>query len=266
MATIEDYRQANSNIALVQSGSAGVNRSSFVIGALNDEAQLFDWDDIRRVFASANTDYSTYWNDFLGAVADPGPAGLQFDEGGTGLAAVASNEITLTTGGTTSNHTTMVLGLHYTVSNGFLVFDTRFNIGTLTSVAIEVGFSDAISETNGLAFSDHTVSGVTDVAANAVIVAFDSGGDANYVINSVIAGTPRAFDIGSAPGAGTNVTVRIVVDSSGNASVWFNGVLSQYITLAVATTAVLTPWFSVATLTGSARTLVADYFGIIGAR
>lgn len=269
MANIADWRQANADIALIQGGSAGVPRTAFVLGAKSGQPVLYYWDELKRLFTQGSTEHNSYWSDYLGAIA-AAPEGITEDTEGTtpGDITVTSSDLTLVTSSDTANaHTTATLGLHWTVSDGPTIFDTRFAVDSVGNVAVEVGLSDALSETNGFAFSDHTVAGVTAVADDAIVLAFDSAGDSNFNILAVNgAGTPVAFDSGVAPTASTYVTLRMVVDASGNVDVYLNGTLLQTVSSAVATTAALTFWLSVTTLTTAAKTLSVDYVGLFAER
>ena len=260
----QHWEQANDNLAKITTGSATSPEAGFVTGAYSGEAQLFDWEHLRHVFAGGDIGYYSYSDHFLGAIATLAePKGLQVTALSTGTSVVASNALTLTTAVTANDHITATLGLDLLVSNGPIVFDARFKVGSVVGSSVEVGLSDALTETAGEAFSDHTVAGITAIATDAIVVAYEDGGDANWVLNYVNTDAETGVDLAVAPANDTYITIRIVVGSDGSADVWLNGTLTSSVSSAVATTALLTPWVTIKGA-GAVESVSVDYLAVSG--
>jgi hypothetical protein len=266
--TINDWKQANTDLALVQAGSAGVSRAAFVLGAKTGRPTLHEWDSVRWSLLSNNPDYVAFWDDFLG---DSVNATWQPDlSTGSTIAINTQNggAIRFTTDTDDDDHATLTLGLHWLVSNGWTFFETRFkSVSAITVRAIEIGLSDAISETNGLAFSNHSVAGITAVADDAAIFGYDTDATmTTWAANSVnAAGTPQATLLTAAPTT-SYVRLGIAVNDGGDAFYFVDGDLVATHTSAVATTAVLTPWISLKSLSAATKSIDIDYAAIAGAR
>lgn len=268
MSNILDWKQANSDFGLVQAGSSGVSRAGVVIGAKSAQPTLHLWDDVRYVFHSSNPGYVAKFDDFLGDVLT--------DEWAADLSTGATIAVNAQTGGAIrfatdtddDDHATLALGLHWLVSNGWTFFEARVkSVTAITLRGIEVGLSDAVSETNGLAFSDHSAAGVTAVADDAVIFGYDTDASmTTWASNSVNGGgTPQATDLDDAPGTSWQ-SLAIAVNADGDAFFYVDGVLVDTHASAVATTAVLTPWISLKSLSGAIKSIDVDYVAIAGAR
>ena len=269
MPNINDWKQANSDIALVQGGSQGSPRDAFVIGARSGRPTFIPFKQIRSSFALGSSDQVAFFDHFVGNVGgsavpvpwseDAGSTGTVLPEGGTG------GQAELTTAATTDDHITLALGAHWLVGaglSGWLFFEGRVQLDDLTESILEVGLSDALSETAGLAFSDHTVAGVTDVATNAAMFAYDSDAGGNWLVNAVNAGTPQAVDTGVA--ATTSfVELAIEVSPDGDAYFYIDGSLVATVEDALAAVAV-TPWLSLVALEDAVKTASVDYVGVVG--
>lgn len=263
MTTIPDYKQANSDIALIQSGSAGVSRAEFVLGAKSGQPELFNWDTLRFSWASNNPDYVTWFDDFFGDTLN-GTWQPTLSTGATiAVNSQVGGAIRFTTDTDDDDFAYLTLGLHWQVSNGPIVFGARVKTVTNALVrAIEVGLSDALTETNGLAFSDHSVAGVTAVATDAVIFGYDTDASmTNWAVNNVNADTEAAVDSGVAPSTSYQELI-IVVMPDGTAFFYINGELISRVADAIATTAVLTPWISLKSLSGAAKSIDVDFVGV----
>lgn len=260
---------ANTNIATQIGGD------TYEFGTPAGRATEHDWEGVRAVLANGGSrEYVGLFDDFLGdAIATP------WDEDLSTGAAVAINAaqngtIRFTTDTDDNDHATLALGLHWLVSKGLTVFEARVaQITAITLRAVEIGLSDAVSETNGLAFSSHDATPV-DVADNAAVFAINSDESvATWSLLSVNAGTPQRSDSAVAPVAGTFQGFRIVIDELGNAEFFIDsdGDEDEYQlvgrhSLAVASTAVLTPWITLKSLSGAIKTMDVDYIGIYGKR
>jgi hypothetical protein len=267
MANIADYLQANTNLGLVQAGSAGVQRAGITIGAQAGQGVLVGWQDARFSLLSENPAYATFFDHFLGDSLKNQWA-TDVSTGAT-IAIVggqAGGVIAFTTDADDNDHATLGLGLNYLVSNGWIFFEARVrNVTASTARAVEIGLSDALSETAGLAFSNHSVAGVTDVADNAVIFGYDTDASMTaWAANWANAGTPGALNTGVAVDHTTWHKFAIAVNSAGDAFWYIDGVLVASRASAIATTALLTPWVSLKSLSAAAKTVQCDYAGIIG--
>lgn len=267
--TIDYTKQANSDIALIQNGSAGANRAAFVVGARSGRPDVFEAEDVRRALAVNSSDQVGYWTHFVGGIGGTGyPLWSVTAATGTAsvLAATANGVWRLSATAVINDFVCVGLGVHWLVSAGFHYFTAKVRIPTITLIKAEVGVSDALTETAGLAFSNHSVAGVTDVATDAAIFAFDTtASSANWLINYVKAGTPGAIDTDIPVVAGQWYELGIVVDENGNVWFYIDGNLVGTAELAVDTTALLTPWATVLATTAAIRTLDLDFVGITGA-
>lgn len=256
--------QYNSNYAVRQGGSEGVDYAALILGARRGQAQVYEWDGLRFAFGTNNPDFQTYFSDFFGVIADPGPSEWTQDLASTGTSTVADSEMLLTTAASASDHTSMALGLHWTVQNGLLTFSARFKYDSIAAGAFEVGLSDATSETAGRAFSDHSTP--TAVATDAIVLCFDGGATSTIVVNAVNGGgTPQQLDTDVTPVNDTYVQFDFVVLSTGDLVVYNDGTLVGRIADAVAVDAPLTPWLSVESA-GAAEVLSVDYLGVSSPR
>ena len=271
MVQIEDYKQASSDFAVVQSGSLGVSRAGIVLGARSGQPSLHLWNDLRFAFSTGRDNFGIF-EDFLGDIGgSSAPAGWTEDADSTGTVLPSATpgaeggQVVFTTPATADDHITLSLGTHWNIANGWLFFEHYVQLGQLADTIWEGGLSDALSETNGLAFSDHSVAGITAVADDALAFAYDSDVNGNWHVNTVNdGGTPQAFDTGIA--ATTDfVQLSIRVSPTGTAYFYIDGVLVQEVEDAVNSVA-LTPWLSLTALAASAVTANVDYVGVTGGR
>ena len=237
-------------------------------GGRIDQDSLHWWNDVQFVLLGGfPTERVSYADDFLGdLIADEWAADIS--TGATvAINSQAGGAVRLTTDTDDDDHATLALSLSWTPGNGEIVFSARVKSVTATTVrAIEIGVSDALSETNGLAFSDHATP--TAVANDAVIFGFDTDASmTTWAANSVkAAGTPQVtLTTGLAPST-TYQKLTIRISALGAARFYINNVLVATHANAVATTALLTPWFSLKSLSGAAKSIDADYIQIMGTR
>lgn len=238
--------------------------------------------------------YEPYWYDVAAAIANSGSGNSigTFDHflgdtlrdewatdlsTGAGIAIDTSNteggQATFTTDTDDNDHATLALGLHWLVSNGTIVFEAAVkSVTAITVRAIEVGLSDALSETNGLAFSSHDATPV-DVATNAAVFGYNTDDSmTTWSALAVNAGTPVYADTEVAPSTSGFQRLGIVIDSAGNVHYYIGGVgqPANFIathSLGIATTALLTPWITLKSLSGAAKTINLDYvmcYGPVG--
>lgn len=266
MSNIQDWKQANTDIALVQAGSLGAPRAAFVFGARSGRAELVGWEDARWGIIANNPAYVTQFDHFNG-----GTLSTQWLTNLSTGATIAINAqlggaIRFSTDTDDNDFATLTGQLNWQVQAGWTYFVAKVKSNTAITVrAIEVGISDAVSETNGLAFSNHAVGGVTAVADDAVIFGYDTDASmTTWAVNTVnAAGTPTATDTGVAPTL-TYQTFEIVVDADGNAWFYLDGDFVTLVETAIATTATVTAWVSLKSLSGAIKTIDADYVGISG--
>lgn len=251
----------NTNIATLQKGN------SIRLGSVEGYPYDYLWTD--QIWSLCNN--PTYTGEFQDFKGDAIPANWVETANNSGTVAANAQRggvVRFTTGTTSTNYASLAYGLHWRVSNGYTRFTAKVaSVSAITTRTIEIGLTDATSETGGLVLSDHDATPVA-VADNAVVFGFDTGDSMTtwgvYNVNATVVGSQNL--ITPAPTADTFQIFDIVVDSSGNAYCYVDGTLVKSITSAVATTAVLTPWVGVTTLTTAAAIIDADYIGIVGVR
>lgn len=275
MPNILHWKQANDNIGFTQGGSQSANQDAVVFGAFSGKPVRILWENARTSIGLGSGAHLGFFDHFLGNVGatsiiapyseDAGSTGTILPEGATGD---ASGTLELTTAAAAANdHITLALGTHWQVGageSGWVFFETAVQLDQIADTVLEVGLSDALSESAGLAFSDHSVGGVTDVATDAAVLVFDSAVGANWLANAVNSGTPAAVDTGLVAAIDTWYAIRIEVAPSGNAFFYVNGTLAAEIEDAVAVDALLGPWLSLVTLGTSAAVASVDYLGVLG--
>jgi len=203
-----------------------------------------------------------YFDDFLGDTMKAEWATDLSTSSTATLNQQAAGAIRLTTHTDDNANATLCLGLHWLVSSGPIIFRARVKqITAITLRGVEIGLSDALSETNGQAFTSHTTP--TAVADDAALFGFNH--DDTSVIFSAVSvnggGTEQGDDLTAAPSTAYS-DFSIVIDAAGNAYFYTGQTPTLVAThaLAVATTALLTPWISITNLTAtSARAMDVDY-------
>lgn len=256
----------NTNLGLSQTGSKGAPKASMILGAVDGQPTEHKYEDMRYALSVGKNRFG-FFDDFLG---DALLTNWQANAGSTGTNAPVLDQVggvvALTTAATLSDHVTLALGTHFRASDGWLFFDARVTLPALTLIAVEVGLSDAVSETAGLAFSNHTVAGVVDVATNAVVFAFDSAGDVNWNINTVKEGTPQAVNTGVLPIVSVYNNLSIRVSPEGRAFFYIDDTLVGNVANAITPTIALTPWVTVVARVAGAKVIRIDYIGATGSR
>lgn len=264
------YRQVNSNYGIAQAGANLTDNAGVVIGAKSGFPEFYQWQGLQFSHAIGNPLFVAHFDDFVGADATLSRFTLAGASGSQSSQAAAGGVLRLTTGGTNTNFRSATLNLNWLVSNGWTLFEARVaSVAAITTRAIEIGLSDATSETNGLAFSDHSYAASVDVATDAAIFAYDTADteNVNFVALSVKnGGTPQGTLTSTPPVAGTYNIFRVGINEDGDAYFWLDGELVATHTSAVQTTALLTPWISVLTRTGSASSIDVDYVTTVGYR
>lgn len=268
MTQISDWKQTNSNFGVAQSGSYGARRAGVVLGAVDGQATFHTYSSLRYAL-SRGTEYATFETHFLGGRgATTATSPLVSNLASTGTVATVNGQlggvIALSTAATDNDYVTLTLDTNFSAEKGWLFFETRLMLPLITAIVVEAGVSDAVSETAGMAFSDHTVVGVTDVATDALIFAFDTAGLANWVVNSAKAGTPKAFNTGVVAIESIYNNFAFAISPDGDAYAYINDVLVATIEKAITSNVALTPWVTVVTTTnaGAVRALRLDYLAI----
>ena len=261
-------QKQNTNLGFAQAGSAALDAAALVVGSKEGREIQFGYDGLRtRLANGGDTDYIGFFDDFFGdLLADEWAPNLS-----TGATAAINAQtpgvVRLSTDTDDDDFATLALGLHWTVGNGWTFFESRVKCVSATTLrAVEIGLSDALSETNGLAFSNHSVASVADVATDAVIFGYDTDASMTaWAANTVKNGTQQAANTSVAPSTSWQKFL-IAVDSAGTAYFYIDGTLVATISDAVSTTAVLTPWISLKSLSGAIKSIDVDYVNVVGVR
>lgn len=240
------------------------------LGDASEVSDAFHFQDIRNVLGNAGGPGSIgFFDDFLG---DTFKAELAIDLAASSTAALnqqAAGVMRLTTNAVGDAHATLALGLHWLVSNGPTIFRARIkHVTAITARMVEIGLSDALTEANGQAFTSHDATPVA-VADDAAIFGFNTVDSmTQYSALSVNGGgTPQVTEDVETP-ALTYSDLMIIVDRAGNAYFYegLEPVLVATHLLAVATTALLTPWISITASTTTAVVVDVDIFTVQGRR
>ncbi len=211
------------------------------------------------------------FDDFTGSTLDSGwdPA-----TGANGTAALdsaaGSHAVLLGTSTTEDEYSTLAYALEFPALRTLTWIETRLKLSVLTDVAFEFGLSDALSETNGLAFSSHDASPVA-VATEAAVFGFhhETAGEttANLSLLTAKAGTATQAFSSTALVADTYVKLALAVNIAGDVGFYINETLvGSARAAALTTSAVLTPWLTVKTYNTTAKTLTVDYVRCYGSR
>ena len=264
--TLPYYRNVSTNYAVAPGGD------KLVIGAQSDALTLIDFKDLRRALTRGSVEHLSFFDDFFGNAGVAAPQVWKKTAGSTGTAVaegasgVVGGQWKVTTAATSSDYVTMALGLHFSATNGALFYDTYVKLAQTTACAVEIGMSDAVSETAGLAFTDHTVATVTDVATDAAIFAYDSAAGANWMINTVKNGVQQAYNTGVAASTSAFVKLSYVIQTNGTIQFYVNDHLITTLTNAITPTVLLTPWNSIVATAAVAKSFYVDYVGILSSR
>lgn len=218
--------------------------------------------------------YARLFDDFLGDAVDSRWSAAQGTDGQGAIAAVvagaSSGAVRLTSGDTVTvaeSLSSLTHGLNWKAANGGLVFEAKVTpVSSVASVAYFIGLTDTLATTTLEEPATLATATITYVADDAVGFLFDTGAttDVFYGV-AVKATTGTAFAnavVGAAPVAGTAITFRIELDTTGAASFYVNGSLLGTIAAAVTTTVALTPIVSVMTRTTATKAIDVDYIDV----
>lgn len=250
---------ANVNIAIQQNGD------NLEIGSRAGQRVVINWRELLAALAvGGGGDLVGFSNDFVDGNAVTAITENVADGASVAAVAGAGGQIVLATGATNNNHVTAALSLSWSPAG--LTFTCRAgnSAAILTRIA-EIGLSDALSETNGIAFSSHDATPVA-VATNALIFGYNTGESlANWSILTVNDGTAARVDSGIPVAAGFN-EFRIVITPTLTAHFYIDGALVASVEEAVDEAALLTPWISLKTLSVANKELKVDSLTVIGER
>jgi len=253
---------ANTNIAWNQGGNHAL------LGDAAGFPSEHIWSDQQGVAANSGAEgYVGFWDDFLGdLIVDEWAANLS-SSSTAAINAQTPGVARLTTHTDDNANATLVLGLHWLVSNGWTVFKARVkNVTAITARAVEIGLSDALSDANGQAFTSHDETPVA-VATNAALFGFNADDSMTTFSACSVNADVAAVTVSAGTPAATYTKYEIRISAAGTAYFFVNNVRVATHALAVATTAVLTPWISVTNLTAAtARSIDVDYVGVWGVR
>ncbi len=244
------------------------------LGGITPAPMTFTYEEYRAGLAFGSFGHVGFFDDFLGDILNTTWA-LDISASSTvALNQQAGGAIRMTTHTDDDANATVALGLHWLVSSGPVAFFARVAcITAITARAVEIGVSDALTESNGQAFTSHDATPVA-VADDAALFGFNADDTmTTYAAVSVNGGgTPQDDQSVATPVAGAFNLLGLVIDAAGNASFYTAtpGEVPVEVArhpLAVATTALLTPWLSITNLTvATARTMDVDFIAIYGDR
>lgn len=180
--------------------------------------------------------------------------------------------VVLDSGASADEWATLVRRLIFPVSNSLTLIEARLKINDISDVIFEFGFSDALAEANGTAFSSHDATPVA-VATNAAVFGWNADNtdvgeiSTAFELNTVNADTAARATTTSVPVNDTYLNLSVVIDSDGDAGFFVNGTSAGSVEDAVATDAVLTPWITVVALqAAAARTVEVDWIRVSSTR
>lgn len=232
-------------------------------------AEDFHWSDIANALANNTPGRVGFFDHFVGdALRDEWAADLSTSSTAA-MQAGARGLLRLTTHTDDNANATLALGLQWLVSEGWTVFRAAIKqVTAITARGVEVGLSDALSESNGQAFTSHDATPVA-VADDAAIFGFNAD-DAMTTMSAVSVnggGTPQVSTGLVTPSISAWSHLGVAINAAGDAY-FFTGLEPEIVAiheLAVAPTALLTPWISLTNLTAAtARTMDVDYAGVYG--
>lgn len=151
------------------------------------------------------------------------------------LEGAGKNGVKFTTGTGDNEVSFLATGLIFDMSRNPCI-ESKVEITDVSGTFVYFGFSDATSETTPAATIDADSATFTAVATNAVGFVID----ADYQTSSLVAasvnagGTVQTVDTGIDWTDGQSKTLRIELDSAGNARFYVDGVQEAYIALATA--------------------------------
>lgn len=217
----------------------------------------------------------TLFDDFLGdLIADEWNVQIGSDASpSAGAISVAQNGLVLLTSGDSAgtvaaDYTILNSALQWKAGAGDLAFQARVKLAAITSVSCFIGFTDNLGEEQPI-YSAGSADTFTSDATDAVGFMFDTAMTtvkwwATGVKNDVDATHVTIKDTDGvttiAPVADTYATFRIVLNTSGDATFFYNGAVCAVLANAVTPTIALTPHFGIRPKSAVAgKTMSIDY-------
>lgn len=187
----------------------------------------------------------------------------------TSTVALGASGLVLTTAATDAKTCTQSQGGIWWYPSMNPVVEMKFKIDVITTVAIYAGFSDAVSEATGKLPHAIVAATQTATATDSAGFLFDTLQTLAYfnIVNSKAAGAAKAFTqlaSGYVPVAATSLTLRVAIDSDGNARYYFNGVQVGYKATAVTSTTPLIPFFGIRNNAAAAHVATLRYVRVWG--
>ena len=180
----------------------------------------------------------------------------------TSTVALGSGGLVLTTAATDTKTATQSQGGVYLYPAKNPAVEFKFQIDVITTVAIFVGLSDAVSEASSLLPFGLVTATLTDTCTDGVGFLFDTRQTLAYfnVVNT-LNGTQAFTQLASTyvPVVATDLTLKVALDSSGNARFYWNGVQVGYKALAVTSTVPLVPFFGIRNNSAAAHVATLRY-------
>jgi len=166
----------------------------------------------------------------------------------TSSIALADGGITLTTAATDTKTCSQSQGGIWWYPARNPMVEMTFQIDVITTVAIYAGFTDAVSEASSYLPFSLTTATLADKCTDGVGFLFDTNQTLAYFnIVNTLDGTEAFTQLSSShvPVAATDITVRVAIDTAGNARYYWNGTECGYKALATTTTVPLVPYFGI---------------------
>lgn len=225
-----------------------------------------------KQFDHASPSTIVFHDDFLGDVIADQWNLVEGTDGATGDAAILAGGIggvlRITTGdagtGVAADMEQLTQALQWQASNGGLTFQTRLKLSRITAAYAFLGFTDVVTLEAPATLNATTF---TTNATDAVGFMFDTTATVDTWrmvgvkadVDAMTDATSK-FATDTAPVADTYATFRIEVDSTGNATFFYNGVEVGRLANAVTAATDLTPTIAYSNLSGAASiTMDVDY-------
>lgn len=210
------------------------------------------------------------FDDFLGdVIADQWSNAVAGGGAAAAVSAAVGGKITLATHGNSGDLSVVTYGLNWEASSGGpLIMEARIsNVSAITSRAIFVGFTYVLA--TGTCEMPIESAGATSTASDAVGFSYDTGAanDTWYLTGVKDNIDATVVNTGEAPAAaGTWTTLRVVVDITGNATFFIDGVYKGAVADAITATDDVTPVIALETRSENIVSLDCDYIHVSGGR
>ena len=180
----------------------------------------------------------------------------------TSTVALGSGGVLLTTAATDTKTCTQTQGGIWWYPAKNCIVEMKFRIDVITNVAIYAGFSDAVSEASSLLPFGLVTATLTDTCTDGAGFLLDTRQTLAYfdVVNTKnSAGAFTQLASTRVPVAATDLTLRVAIDTSGNARYYWNGEEVGYKASAVTSTTPLIPFFGIRNNNASAHVATLRY-------